>query len=237
MKDKDTQLIWEQYTPIEESSKLSSDKQNVLNKINQLDRLLPDDAKVQWNIQNGDFSGVNPHSAVLEFEMQGQPQPGEVGYAGVTPRDEHYTLGMLEKFLRACWGDERVAAKHNLAGADWSGSHTYNGEVFWTANDTHFQNIIDHPSSDVFTPSGHVQPEFEDDYQEFWRNKQLTDRYVKKLMNSNPMEQGLPDVTKDNFRLQKYWRVSISASSPDITKRGEQTYDAVGYGKGRYMGD
>lgn len=237
MKDKDTQLIWEQYTPIEESSKLSSDKQNILNKINQLDRMLPDDAKVQWSIQNGSFSGINPHAAVIEFEMQGQPQPGEVGFSGVTPRDEHYTLGMFEKFLRACWGDERVAAKHGIAGADWSGQHTYNNEVFWTANDTHFQNIIDRPSSEVFAHGGQIRPEFQDDYQEFWRNKQLTDRYVKKLMNNNPMEQGTPDVTKDNFKLQKYWRVVVSASSPEITKRGDETYDAVGYGKGRYMGD
>ena len=108
MRDKDTQLIWEQYTPIEESSTLSSDKQNILNKINQLDRMLPDDAKVQWSIQNGSFSGVTPHSAVIEFETQGQPQPGEIGFKGVTPQDEHYTLGMCEKFLRACWSDERV---------------------------------------------------------------------------------------------------------------------------------
>jgi len=239
MKDMDSKFIYERFNSlINEQNNITSDKQVVLNGLEQIGRMLPDDQHVQWKITNGSFSGLSPHDAVIEFESgENDPKPGSSLFQGVKPGDGYYTIQMFEKFLRACWNDESVARKHGIENASYSAEGTYSKKSFWVANDTHFKDVMSGQESEVFDPRGYPTAEYKDEYKQFYENKSLTEMYVDQVLNGGPVKDEVKDLTPDNFKLQKHWRISLSARSEKISKAADATYDAVGYGKGRYMGD
>ena len=82
-----------------------------------------------------------------------------------------------------------------------------------------------------------MKPEYEERNREFVNDKHKTDNYVSQMVGGRPESRDPGEVTPKTFENQKHWRISLSPGSESITKRGDATYDAVGYGKGRYMGD
>ena len=210
MRDKDTQLIWEQYN----TSGQDDSHESVINKLKLLNDLIPKDAKVQWSITDGSFSSLTPGRVL-----------------GDSP--ESYTIKALIGVLMKVWSDPGYAEQLGLANADWSGKGSYDGSIFWTANDTHYHDIYGKGYTDEFQ---RIKPEHKERYAQFFDNKRKSDNYVKKLVGGRPSDDS-GDVTSETFVDQKHWRVSLSPSSEEITKKGDATYDSVGYGKGRYMGD
>ena len=206
--NKDNRKIFQAY--VNESE--MSDKDKIMSKLKHLAELLPDDAHVEWSIQDGSFSGLTAQSVNGE-------------------RTIHSLIDTLSKI----WSDESYAQKLGMLNADWSGKDNSSGSVFWTSNDTHYRDAFEGKSHDQFQ---RLKPEHKEQYETFHRNKRLTDAYVLKLMGGRPvMRDPGGEITPDTFEHQKHWRISLSPDSQSISDRGDATYDAVGYGKGRYMGD
>ena len=133
------------------------------------------------------------------------------------------------------WSDESYAQELGMTGADWSGEDNSSGSIFWTANDTHYHDAFEDKSHDQFQ---RLKPEYKEQYNTFYKHKHLADTYVIKLMGGRPvMREPVGEVTPETFEHQKHWRISLSPRSKSISDRGDATYDSVGYGKGRYMGD
>ena len=231
MKDKDSKLIWESLYENEEDAE-SSDKKNILSKLQTLDQLLPDDAMVQWSIQNGSFGSVNPHHAL------GLP-------AGPNrPEAEHYTIRAFVDLLKKIWSDDEFAREKNLFGADWSGKQSYSGTVWWTANDTHYQDVF---GRGAFDQLQNLTPEHKEPYRKFHRAKHLTDGYVKAFVNNKEPRHGEP--SPEDWEHQKDWRIVISPDSKDISDAAGRTahdvypklYNKDGSRKGNtggaYVGD
>ena len=207
MKDMDSKLIYEAYS--------DDGRDDLINKLKKLNKLIPDDAIVNWSISDGSFSSLTP-GAVLGDEP------------------ENKSIKALIGVLMKVWNDTEYAEKLGLAGADWTGKDNYSGSIFWTANDTHYQDIYGKGSFDEFHK---LKPEYEERYREFVNDKHKTDNYVSQMVGGRPESRDPGEVTPKTFENQKHWRISLSPGSESITKRGDATYDAVGYGKGRYMGD
>ena len=207
MKDKDSRLIYEAYD--------SPEKKDLIGKLKQLNDLIPKDATVNWTISDGSFSSLTPEQVL-----------------GNEP--ENKTIKALIGVLMKVWSDAEYADSLGLAGADWSGKDSYSGSIFWTANDTHYHDIYGKGYTDEFQ---RIKPEHKERYEKFFSDKRKADNYVSKLVGGRPEARDPGDVTPETFANQKHWRISLSPSSEAITKQGNATYDAVGYGKGRYMGD
>lgn len=207
MKDNDSKLIYEAYS--------DDDHKKIIDKLKHLQSLIPDDAIISWTISDGSFSSLTPGKVL-----------------GDSP--ENKSIKALIGVLMKVWSDPEYADSLGLAGADWSGKDSYSGSIFWTANDTHYQDIYGKGTFDQFQK---IKPEYEERYRQFFDDKHKADNYVSKLVGGRPEAREPGDVTPETFANQKYWRISLSPSSEAITKQGDATYDAVGYGKGRYMGD
>lgn len=238
MIDQDSKLIYEKYKYVTEDSGLTSDKQAVMSGLEQAANMLPDDCQVQWTISNGSFSGLGPHDAFIQFENnESDPKPGTSLFQGVRPGKEYYTVQMFIKFLQACWADDQVAEKHGLKNASYSAEGTYSKKSFWVANDTHFKDIVTGSESDVFDARGYPTAEYKDEHEQFAHDNSLTQTYMDQMLNNEPLKDTVRDLTPENFLMQKHWRISLSARSEEISNAADATYDSVGYGKGRYMGD
>lgn len=214
MKDKDSKLIWEQYLDEDlNKSSLSADKQNILQRLKELEDLLPDGARVQWQIENGQFSGVTPYAL------------------GNGNKPEDNSINALKQFLSNVFENEELAEKHGLAGATY---HGYNDEPFWVANDTNPRDVF---GKESMNPRGGAAEGFEDQYHQFRVDKMGTEAYARSTLNGKTPPPVARDVSKSSFEHQNDWRIVISAKSEVISKVAAKTHDDVGYGKGRYMGD
>lgn len=207
MKDKDNRLIYEAYD--------SPEKQDLIDKLKQLNDLIPKDATINWTISDGSFGSLTP---------------GKV----LDDKPDNKTIKALIGVLMKVWNDTEYADSLGLAGADWSGKDNYSGSIFWTANDTHYHDIYGKGYTDEFQ---RIKPEHKERYEKFFSDKRKADNYVSKLVGGRPEARDPGEMTPETFADQKYWRISLSPKSEAITKQGNATYDAVGYGKGRYMGD
>lgn len=191
-------------------------KERLISQLKQLNELIPQDATIQWSIADGTFGSLTPERVL-------------------GPEPENQTLKALINVLNKIWSDDEYAAKLGLANADWSGEDNSSGSIFWTANDTHYHDVYGKGYTDQFQ---NIKPEHKEQYDRFFRDKRLADNYVSKLVGGRPVNnKGLEEVTSETFKDQKHWRISLSPKSEEITSRGQATSDAVGYGKGRYMGD
>lgn len=206
MKDRDNRLIYEAYD--------SPEQRDIIEKLKKLQHLYPDDAVISWSISDGSFGDLTPQRLLGD-------QP------------ENKTIKALIGVLMKIWSNPDYAQELGLAGADWSGKDNYSGSIFWTANDTHYQDIFGKGAFDQFQK---LTPEHEEQYRKFNRDKHLTDNHVKSIVGGRP-GQNVGDVGPEAYEHQKYWRVSLSPRSEAISKAAAATHDAVGYGKGRYMGD
>ena len=213
MKDTDSKLIYEAYSV--QNEQLDSSKEKLIDQLKKLNDLIPKDATVQWSISDGSFSSLTP-SSVLGDEP------------------EHKSIKALIGVLMKVWSNSEYADKLGLTNADWSGDKNYGGSIFWTANDTHYHDIYGKGYTDEFQK---VKPEHKERYAQFFDDKRKADNYVSKLVGGRPEAREVGEISPDTFKNQKHWRISLSPRSESIDKRGEDTYDAVGYGKGRYMGD
>ena len=218
MKDKDSHLIYEAYLTEEEptntpSSIFSADKQNILQRLKELEDLLPDGARVQWKIENGQFSGVTPYAL------------------GNGNKPEDNSINALKQFLSNVFENEELAQKHGLAGATY---HGYNDEPFWIANDADPRDAFGQES---MNPRGGAAEEFKDQYHQFRVDKMGTEAHAKSVLNGKNPPPVAKDVSKASYEHQNDWRIVLYAQSEDISKVGAKTVDDVGYGKGRYMGD
>ena len=217
MNDKDQKLIWEAYDRPENITEEADDgKDKLIDQLKQLNDLIPKDAVVSWSISDGSFSSIRPESLL-----------------GDSP--ENKSIKALIGVLMKIWSDPEYASELGLANADWTGKDSYSNSIFWTANDTHYHDIYGKGAYDEYQ---RLKPEHKEQYTQFHDNKRKADNYVSRLVGGRPIiNKGLDDVTPETFKDQKYWRISLSPKSEEITKKGDATYDAVGYGKGRYMGD
>lgn len=207
MKDKDTQLIYEAYS--------DDSQKKLITQLKHLNDLIPKDATVNWTISDGSFGSLTPDRVL-----------------GDEP--ENKSIKALIGVLMKIWNDSEYADSLGLAGADWSGKDNYSGSIFWTANDTHYHDIYGKGYTDEFQ---RIKPEHKERYDQFFADKRKADNYVSKLVGGRPEARDPGDITPETFANQKHWRISLSPKSEAITKQGAATYDAVGYGKGRYMGD
>lgn len=187
---------------------------DIIDRLKQLRDLLPEDQVVNWSISDGSFSSLTPSSVL-----------------GDSP--DSYTIKALIGVLMKVWSDPGYAEQLGLANADWSGEDNYDGSIFWTANDTHYHDVYGKGYTDEFQ---RIKPEHKEQYKQFHSDKHLTDNFVKRLTGGN-FSRNTDVPTPENFVNQKHWRINLSPRSEAITKRGDATYDSVGYGKGRYMGD
>ena len=94
--------------------------------------------------------------------------------------------------------------------------------IFWTANDTHYQNVFD----DVWLDRSRLKPEHEAPYREFQAAKRKTDTYVKAVLNGRESGGG-EDVSAEDFVNQKDWRIYIKPRSEEVSARARATGDAV----------
>ena len=207
MRDRDSKLIYEAYS--------DESHNKIIEHLKHLNDLIPKDATVSWSISDGSFGSLTPDRVL-----------------GDSP--ENKTIKALIGVLMKVWSDPEYADSLGLAGADWSGEGNYSGSIFWTANDTHYHDIYGKGYTDEFQ---RIKPEHKEQYTQFNNDKHKTDNYVSQLVGGRPESRDPGDVTAETFANQKYWRISLSPKSEAITKQGDATYDAVGYGKGRYMGD
>ncbi len=206
--NKDNKNIFQAYVTENEMS----DKDKIMSKLKHLAELLPGDAHVEWSIQDGSFSGLTAQAVGGEKTI-------------------HSLIDTLSKM----WSDESYAQELGMTDADWSGADNSSGSIFWTANDTHYHDAFEDKSHDQFQ---RLKPEYKEQYNTFNKHKHLADAYVIKLMGGRPvMREPVGEVTPETFEHQKHWRISLSPKSKSIDDRGDATYDSVGYGKGRYMGD
>ena len=181
MKDKDSKLIFEAYLTEEEplepsSSELSSDKQNILKSLQEVEDLLPDDAHVQWQITNGQFSGVTPHAL------------------GNGNKPEDNSISAFKHFLTKIWSDSSMAAEHGLENATYEG---YNGEPFWIANDTNPRDVF---GDESMNPRGGAAEGYKDQYHQFRIDKNGTEAYLSGVMNGKQPAPVARDVSKDSFK-------------------------------------
>jgi len=190
------------------------DHKKIIDKLKHLQRLIPDDAIVSWTISDGSFSSLTPGKVL-----------------GDSP--ENKSIKALIGVLMKVWSDPEYAQNLGLAGADWSGKGNYSGSIFWTANDTHYHDIYGKGYTDEFQ---RIKPEHKEQYAQFNSDKHKTENYVIKLVGGRP-GRDTGEITPETFTNQKFWRISLSPSSESIDKQADATYDSVGYGKGRYMGD
>ena len=207
MKDKDNRLIYEAYD--------SPEKRDIIEKLKRLQELYPEDAVINWSISDGSFSSLTPQ-----------------GLLGDQP--ENKTIKALIGVLMKIWTNPGYAQKLGLAGADWSGKNSYSDSIFWTANDTHYHDIYGKGYTDEFQ---RIKPEHKKSYEKFFSDKRKADNYVSKLVGGRPEARDPGEVTPETFANQKYWRISLSPDSKQISNKADATHDSVGYGKGRYMGD
>ena len=243
MKDRDTQLIFEAYNRVLEgtdgttsdltsnekirlaqsaaeqgegpladtqpANEMQDPKTKLIYMIRQLESLMPN-LNVGWEVRNGDFVGAIPEHA-------GKP----IG------KNYERSFSGLEEFLTDIWDNEQFAQEHNLTDADWTNTtrkYSFGQSLYWFAND-----------------SRGVEGNRE------------TSTYINRLFNLDagiPESEGfikyngefvppnnLSDELKEMFRQQTHGRLVLSPRSEEISGRGAATSDAVGYGKGRYMGD
>lgn len=201
---------------------------SILSRLDILNKLLPQDASVEWKIENGSYSGINPHDAA--------------GKKPNTPGPEHRTLDTFISFLKKVWTDGEYAASVGLSNADWTGEGISSGDVFWTANNTHYQHVF---GMSVFKNAYQLQPEHEKPYKVFQIAKRKTDDYVKALLNGRDVEEPTPE----DFVNQKSWHIVISPRSEETTAAAGATahdvypklYNSDGSRKdnpgGTYVGD
>ena len=216
MNDKDQKLIWEAYDQSDNiTEEVDDGKDKLIEQLKQLNDLIPKDAIVQWSISDGSFSELTPSSVL-----------------GDAP--ENKSIKALIGVLMKVWSDPEYANELGLANADWTGKDNYSDSIFWTANDTHYHDIYGKGAYDEFQ---RLKPEHKEQYTQFFRNKRMADNYVSRLVGGRPTSKDMDEVTPETFKDQKHWRISLSPKSEEITRKGDATYDAVGYGKGRYMGD
>lgn len=223
MNDDDSKLIWEAYDQPDNIMEEADDgKDKLIEQLKRLNDLIPKDAVVQWSISDGSFSSLTPDSVLGDAE-------------------ENKSIKALIGVLMKVWSDPEYANELGLANTDWSGKDSYSGSIFWTANDTHYHDIHGKGYTDELQ---RIKPEHKERYDQFFSDKRKADNYVSKLVGRLP-QLTIPDpeardpgeITPETFKDQKHWRISLSPKSEEITKKGDATYDAVGYGKGRYMGD
>lgn len=207
MRDKDSKLIYEAY--------YDDSHGKLIEKLTRLQNLLPKDAIISWTISDGTFGSLTPDRVL-----------------GDSP--ENKSIKALIEVLVKVWSDPEYADKLGLSGADWSGKDNYSGSIFWTANDTHYQDIYGKGAFDHFQ---NLKPEHKDKYNQFSRDKHNTDNFVSQMVGGRPESRDVGEITPDTFMDQKFWRISLSPKSESITKQADATHDAVGYGKGRNMGD
>jgi hypothetical protein len=208
MKDKDSHLIYEAYLteedpPDSSSSELTSDKQNILHKLQEVEDLLPDDAHVQWQITNGQFSGVTPYAL------------------GNGNKPEDNSISAFKHFLTKIWADSSVAAEHGLENATYEG---YSGSPFWIANDTNPRDVF---GDESMNRAGAAAEGFEDQYHQFHVDKSSTEAYLRGVMNGKQPPPVARDVSKESFKHQNDWRVVLSASSELISTVGKKTANDV----------
>lgn len=238
MRDKDQKLIWENYTE-REKFKLAADaakrgkgpladtkpKENKVRKensfqsadpktkliymIRQLESLMPK-ANVGWEVMNGDFTGATPEYAGKDIDKK-----YDRSWSG------------LEEFLTDVWENEDFAQKQNLSGASWENTtseYSSRPSLYWFTNDsrgvegnretaTYVDRLL---SLDAGIPEG-----------------EGFIKYNGKFVPPNE----LSDEQKRLFQQQTNVRLALYPKSQEISSRGASTADAVGYGKGRYMGD
>ena len=206
--NKDNKNIFQAYVTESEMS----DKDKIMSKLKHLAELLPEDAHVEWSIEDESFSGLAARAV-----------------------DGVNTMLSLIDTLSEIWSDASYAQELGMTDADWSGQDNSSGSIFWTSNDTHYHDAFEDESHDQFQ---RLKPEYKEQYNTFYKHKHLADAYVIKLMGGRPvMREPVGEVTPETFEHQKHWRYSLSPKSKSISDRGDATYDSVGYGKGRYMGD
>jgi len=185
-------------------------QESILSRLQDLEKLLPHDANIEWKIENGSYGGINPHDVA--------------GDKPNTPGPEHRTISVLIDTLQRVWEDEEFAKEVGLARADWSGASNYNKEIFWTANDTHYQNVF---GNEVFMNRSQLKPEHEAPYKEFQVAKRKTDTYVKAVLNGKEAPEGGQGVERRDFVNQKHWRIVIQPRSEETQSRAGATSHAV----------
>ncbi len=206
--NKDNRNIFQAY--INESE--MSDRDKILNKLEHVDKLIPDDATVNWTIENGQAPGVTPQSV------------------GAEP-----TVKSLIDTLNKTWDDESFASKLGLAQADWSGNNDSSGSIFWTSNDTRYHDVFGGDSHDRFQ---RLKPEHKEQYEQFNKLKKATDNYIINLMGGRPTIGDVPtDISPEHFSNQKNWRIALYPKSQQIDTTADRTHAAMGYGSGRNTGD
>ena len=190
-----------------ESNFQTSDKTKLIYMIRLLESLMPK-ADVAWEVKNGNFTGATPDYA-----------GSDIG------KKYEYSWSGLEEFLTDLWEDEEFAQKQNLLGADWENTDNSYGSttLYWFSNDSRVAGNRDTETYiDRLLKLDAGIPENE-------RYKQIHGEFVP------PKE--LSDEQKRLFQQQTDIRIVLYPQSRKITSRGAATADAVGYGKGRNMGD
>ena len=192
----------------EESSSLRDPKTKLIYMIRQLESLMPE-ADVGWNVKNGDFTGATP-----EYAGKSIGKTYDRSWSG------------LEEYLTDIWENEQFAQDQNLLGADWENTtskYSSGPSLYWFANDSRVDGQRDtatYVDRLLSLDAGISESEaFIKHYGEFVPPKELSDEQ------------------KSLFQQQTDVRLALYPKSQEITTRGTATADAVGYGKGRYMGD